>query len=145
MKNLLKLILIGILCMLFKKSPAQFKITSNDLFLAGTQFIGGGLDGVREQVLYHPNELFKQHQNLNRQYWDSRISWQNKEHVWTPISDANHVLRLGIQTTNLASIAISLTSKEGKNWKVILKKILISYLSNKSGFYTIYNLHFKNK
>lgn len=39
MKNLLKLILIGILCMLFKKSPAQFKITSNDLFLAGTQFI----------------------------------------------------------------------------------------------------------
>lgn len=144
MKNLLKLILIGILCMLFKKSPAQFKITSNDLFLAGTQFIGGGLDGLREQVLYHPNELFKQHPNLNRQYWDSRISWHNKEHVWTPISDANHVLRLGIQTSNLATIGIVIGEKQ-KNWKVIARKLILCYLFNKAGFHLVYDLHFKNK
>lgn len=145
MRNLIALILIGILCMCFNKSKAQWYIPDkNDIAMCSVQFIAGGTDGLREQVLYHPNELFKQHPNLNRQYWDNRISWHNKEHVWTPISDANHVLRLGIQTCNLATIGIAIKEKQ-KNWKVIMRKIVISYLSNKAGFYLIYTSHFKNK
>lgn len=142
MKNLIVLIL---LCMLFNKSQAQWYIPDrNDIAMCSVQFLAGSADGLREQVLYHPNELFKRHPNLNRQYWDSRISWHNKEHTWTPISDANHVLRLGIQTSNLATIGIVIGEKQ-KDWKVIARKIILCYLFNKAGFHLVYDLHFKNK
>ena len=125
-------------------------LQKNDWVIYTAQFIAGLADGVREEVLYHPNELFRTHPNLNRQYWDSRISWMNKNgrsKLFLPFSDANHTLRLIVQTSNLVSISFSFgeLSKYPKKerWKVIAKKMLLSYAANKAVFATSYYLYFK--
>lgn len=136
--------LIFMLCLTTFCSQAQwYKPTKNDIAIAAVQLLAGGADGLREEVLYHPNNLLRQHPNLNRQYWDSRISWHNKENHWVPFSDANHTLRTTIQSLDLLSIGIALGEKN-RNWKAALRKMIIGYLARKAGFTLIYNLHFKN-
>lgn len=130
-------------------ASAQFKVTKNDALIAAFQFISGAADGLREEVLYHPNNLFEQHPNLNRQWWDSRISWKNKETRWVPFSDANHTLRIVIQTTDIFTLTLPLFEKmiPAELWakiKMAFKKGLFAYAGRKAGFHAVYTLHFKN-
>ncbi len=124
-----------------------WKPTKNDLLLAGVQLLYGAADGTREEVLYHPNNLFRMHPELNRQWWDSRISWKNKEDTWVAISDANHTLRLFMQASDLATISLVLFEKKTARrqlWKVALRKAVLCYVARKAGFGAVYYLHFKN-
>lgn len=58
-------------------------------------------------------------------------------------------MRSTVQTFDLLSIGAALWEKKPERkrdlWKVAVRKIAIGYLARKAGFYTIYNLHFKNK
>lgn len=121
------------------------RIKKSDVILSGLQFIAGASDGIREQVLYHPNELFLQHPNLNRQWWDSRISWQNKySQPWylVSISDANHCFKAGTFYSDMISICLS--AGDLNVWTIV-KKLVITFISRKAGFHSTYHLYFKNK
>lgn len=123
-------------------------LQKKDWIVYTAQFLSGFSDGIREQVLYHPNQLFEQFPNLNRQWWDSRISWQNKYSI-SPLlvafSDANHGFKGASLILNCVSIAFSLDEipKKGKAL-FFIKKIVFSYLSNKAGFTASYYGVFKN-
>lgn len=140
----MKLFLIILLLPLF--SFSQWKPTKNDIWLSAAQLVAGAADGMREEVLYHPSNLFEQHPNLNRQWWDSRISWKNKETAWVAFSDANHTFKVINQSADLLSVGIVLFEPHRKNlWKTAIRKMAIGYLARKAGFHLIYSLHFKNK
>lgn len=137
-------------------STLEFKNRSKleiNWLVTGLQFIAGASDGIREQVLYHPNELFAQYPNLNRQWWDSRISWTNKNHM-SPLlvsfSDANHFFKSVYTYADIASIvlttdeAIHFKFKSWNSWKWLARKVIPPLLARKAGFYITYNKIFKN-
>ncbi len=94
-----------IIILLFPLSvSAQWKPTKNDIGIVAAQLVAGAADGLREEILYHPNNLFEQHPNLNRGWWDSRTSWQNKG--WAAFKDANHTFKVVNQSADLLSIEL---------------------------------------
>ncbi len=99
----------------------QWKPTKNDLIIGGVQIVAGTADGLREEILYHPNNLFRQHPNLNREYWDSRISWKNSG--WSAFKDANHTMRSVVQSMDILSIGVAIFEKD-RNWKAMIRKCL---------------------
>lgn len=136
--------------------PKWYHISKNDLSIAGLQVISGHADGWREQVLYHPNELFRQYPGLNRQWWDVRKSWQNKndkgflgQQVFVMFTDANHFLKGSKSLIDFTTIAISAGElaeyPKRDRWKVLAKKGLIAFAANRIGFATSYYLIHKNK
>ena len=125
-----------------------FVPTGNDAAIFGVQLIAGASDGMREQILYHPDAMLRQHPNWNPKWWDSRLSQHNKEHIWVAFSDANHTFRSIVQASDLICIGIPLFEKHKYKRKqlilVALRKIVTGYIARKAGFYLTYNLHFKN-
>ena len=124
----------------------------NDWIVYTGQYFSGAADGTREEVLYHPIQMFDLYPNLNRQWWDSRISYKNKYHespLLVPFSDANHFFGSAVRMTDCISVAFTFGDwncyRKKDRWKVIAKKILFSYLANKAGFITTYHLIFQNQ
>lgn len=122
-------------------SQAQL-LTKNDLLIGGAQLISGASDGVRDHVLHHPNELFRQFPNLNRDFWDIRQSWQNNR--WAAFKDANHTFKSITNTLDLGSVAMAIFEKK-KTIKRAALKALFAYLCRKAGFHLTYTALFKNK
>jgi len=124
----------------------------NDWIVYTSQYLSGVSSGAREEVLYHPEQMFDMYSDLNRQWWDSRISYKNK-YTESPLlvafSDANHFFKSAVLVTNCISVGFSFgdfcSYDKKQRWKVIVKKILLSYITNKLGFGTSYYLYFKNK
>jgi hypothetical protein len=123
-----------------------------DWIVYASQYLAGAADGTREQVLYHPNQMFCLYPRLNRQWWDCRISWRNKLHespLAVEFSDANHFFESASRGLSCVSVAFSLgdwnNCKKKQRWLMIGKKLLLSYLSNKLGFITTYHVIFQNK
>jgi hypothetical protein len=123
-----------------------------DWIVYTSQYLAGAADGTREQVLYHPNQIFCLYPHLNRQWWDSRISWRNKLHespLAVEFSDANHFFESASRGLSCVSVAFSLgdwnNCKKQQRWLMIGKKILFSYIANKLGFITSYHVIFQNK
>lgn len=151
----LPMLLIALACTMTcyaQKTWCSPLFEKNDWIVYSSQYLSGASDGIREQVLYHPIALFEQFPGLNRQWWDSRISWQNKDNesrLLVAFSDANHFFKGSSLMLNCTSIAFSFGDmsqyKKGEIWKEIAKKLVFSYLVNKAGFATSYYLTFKNK
>lgn len=137
-----KLIIILLLTLSFK-AKAQF-ITRNDIAVMGCEFIAGHANGWREEVLYHPNALFQHFPKLNRNFWDNRISWQNKKKL-AGFQDANHTMKFINTISHIAAISITVGGGEKPSWKKILKKIVLNYAAYQAGFASSYYLIHKNK
>ena len=130
------LVLIILILLSTKKVKAQNKVISkNDVAVMMLQFGAGYAQGWREEVLYHPNALFRNHPNLNRSFWDSR-QWKR----W----NANHLLKTTIASLHTAAIIIKLDGKK-RNWKYYALDAVKFYGSYKAGFFASYNLTHKNK
>ena len=136
-RSTLGLILILIVLILLSfKSNAQYKVFSrNDIAVMSLQAVAGYAQGWREEVLYHPNALFRNYPNLNRSFWDSR-EWKR----W----NANHLLKTIVAGSHTAAIVIKLDGKK-KNWKLYALDAAKYYGSYKLGFFAAYNLTHKNK
>jgi len=135
-----------IISLLFSTAKAQL-ITKNDLLVAGLQFIAGGADGVNQALTHHHWMQGKS------QFWDADISWQNKykdfpngdyrpaffgsKSFLVSFTDGYHLTRFVDRTATLATIAVS--TSELKNWKIVLKKLIISAVANRTAFYLTYN------
>jgi hypothetical protein len=124
----------------------------NDWIVYGSQILSGAATGVREEVLYHPAPLFEMYPHLNRQWWDIRVSYRNKYNespTLVAFSDANHFFKAAALVTNCVSVGFTFGeyNRYAKKdlWKVIVKKIVFSYIANKIGFAATYNLLYKNQ
>lgn len=138
----MKTITLLLLLLVATKPKAQ------DVSWSGS-YLSGVCTGVRDQVLFHPVALFNQYSRLNRQWWDSRISYMNKyseSPALVAFSDANHFFAGAALTLNCVAVAFSFGDmpKHGKAWWLI-KRSLINYVFNRAGFGTSYYLLFKNK
>jgi hypothetical protein len=134
-----------------QKKWYQPAFEKNDWVVYAAQYLTGVSSGVREEVIYHPTQLFQMYPNLNRQWWDIRISYKNKytePPLFVAFSDANHFFKSTGLVTNCVSIGFSFGDinayRKKDRWKVIAKKIILSYFANKLGFASSYNWYFRN-
>ncbi len=126
-----------------------FSLSKSEISVMACEFIAGHSNGWREEVLYHPNALFERFPNLNRKFWDSRISWQDKKLI-PGFQDANHMFKFINTSSHLAAITISIFDKRDKmtgkeKVKYIVKSLILNYASYQLGFFTSYNLIHKNR
>ncbi len=90
------------------------------------------------------------------QFWDGSISWQNKyksdlktprfpgsTNIFVFTTDGYHLTSALSNACNGATLVILLHGRHDKNWKTIVKKLLLSAVSNRAGFYLSYNMIFK--
>ena len=149
----LALILI-ILWLLPCETDAQsklYKITANDIVLMGAQSISGAADGVNQNLSHW-------RWGKGKKFWDVKTSWKNKyknfdggdksaafpgSKTWlVSLTDGFHLTRTIDRTATLFSIGIAagdLKQYPKKDRpKVILKKILLSAISNRLIFNIIY-------
>ena len=135
MKQTIFLLLLIVSLHSFGQPKNPWKLTGNDAAIMSLQFTAGYAQGWREEVLYHPNALFRNHPKLNRSFWDNR-QWKR----W----NANHLLKSIVATSHTAAIVIKIGG-EKKNWKQYAVDALKYYGSYKIGFFVSYNLTHKNK
>jgi hypothetical protein len=148
--------LIFVISIMSLIAPAQKKwyqpmFEKNDWVVYSAQYLSGVASGVREEVIYYPTQLFKMYPRLNRQWWDIRVSYKNKYNespMLVAFSDANHFFKSAVLVTNCVSVGFSFgdynSYSKKQRWKVILKKMVLSYITNKLGFATSYYLYYKN-
>lgn len=139
MKQILKallLILLAVIIIELTESKAQDTLlfSKNDIPVMSLMFGAGYLVGWREEVLYHPNALFKHFPNLNKNYWDNR---RYKRH------NANHHLKTAYTSMFIAAAVIKIGDK--KKWYYYLIDGVKYVIAYKAGFYASYNLTHKNK
>lgn len=130
-----------------------YTITNNDLLIIGTGIVAGTADGLHE--LINTEQFMK-----GDQFWDKTISWKNKykdfdggdksarfigsKTVFVFLTDGYHLTRTIDRTFMYASVGIAAGElnqyPKDKRIFVILKKIALSYISNRIAF----NLTFQN-
>jgi hypothetical protein len=137
------------------------------LFTGSSMFISGALDGTIESLSYHYNNGFKLRcKNVNNQFWDPAISWQNKykngncnmgekfygsTSVFAFTTDAYHLLRTCKRTVGGLTLAYYVnescsyrkTVTKKQMWKRTLKDFAILTAIRCVGFTATYSLLFK--
>lgn len=126
--------------------------TGNDYAIGFLQLISGFAMGLHESIQAG-------HWGKGHQFWDNQISWKNKykdydngdtrakfigsKSVLVGFTDGYHLTNLISNTANIATLSFAIGSKEGRNWKVIAKKVLIGAVANRAAFHLSYNKIFK--
>ena len=120
-----------------------YSFSKSDIATLSLEAGAGYAQGWREEVLYHPNALFKHFPNLNRNFWDSRISWQGGG-----IKDANHLLKAGVTSMHIAAVVVRISDiQKFKGWRRVLKITgdgIKHYAAYQLGFFLAYNVTHKN-
>lgn len=97
---------------------------------------------MRDEVIYHPNALFRRFPNLNRNFWDIRV--QGSKGFLNTQWDADHVLKLAVNASHVAAVVIKFGEKPtGKRWKRVKKyawEAIKYYGCYKVGFFVSYNI-----
>lgn len=110
----------------------------------GIEVAAGYAQGWREQVLYHPNELFRRFPKLSRTFWDNRVTWKQPGKF-----DANHVLKGYIVSSQIVALVIKTGDIKDYPKKKRLLKILVDvgkyYIAYQAGFFLSYNITHGNK
>jgi hypothetical protein len=134
-------------------STAQkwYTITKNDVAIIALGAVSGAADGVNQNLAHW-------RWGTGKAFWDVQTSWKNKYKDWdggntdaafwgsktvfVAFTDGYHLTRMIDRSAMLLSVGISageLSKYEKKDkWKVVLKKIVLSSLSNRIAFNLIY-------
>jgi hypothetical protein len=134
-------------------SAAQkwYTITKNDVAIIALGAVSGAADGVNQNLAHW-------RWGTGKPFWDVQTSWKNKYKDWdggntdaafwgsktvfVAFTDGYHLTRMIDRSAMLLSVGISageLSKYEKKDkWKVVLKKIVLSSLSNRIAFNLIY-------
>lgn len=115
--------------------------TKKDIAPMALTFAAGYSTGWREEVIYHPNQLFRQYPNLNRKFWDIRV--QDKPGFLNTEWDADHVLKG--TTVLLFTAAVTFKLGEKKKWYLYILDGVKYFAAYHIGFYVSYNLQMNNK
>ncbi len=152
MNKILFRIILAILCtVLYCTADAQKGswLKKSDIVPLILTAAAGYTTGVRDHVIYHPNQLFKQHPGLNRNFWDVRV--QNPPGFLNTEWDADHVFKTATGVFFIAAITLKGCNepKVKQPWyKVVIGYFidgLIYYATYKVGFTLGYNVTFGNK
>lgn len=119
--------------------------TGNDYAIGILQLISGFSNGLHESIQAG-------HWGKGHQFWDNELSWQNKykadgktarfpgSTTWAvSVTDGYHLTNFISNTANIATLSFAIGQREGYNWKVIVKKVLIAAAANRAAFYISYN------
>lgn len=138
MKNKI-IVLLMIMPAMCLSQPKLF--SKKDIAPMTLSFTSGHLNGWREEVLYHPNQLFEQFPGLNRRFWDIRV--QDDPGFLNTEWDADHVLEMGSKAMMVAAVTFKLGQKQKWYWYLW---DAVKYMSAyKLGEFSSYNLIHKNK
>ena len=144
-RSTLILVIIGLLMMAFPaKCQKWYKLSTASTALS---MAAGYSQGWRDEVQYHPNQLFNQFPNLNRNVWDIRV--QNKPGFLNTEWDADHVLRATTTALHVAAFAVKVGDyrklHKKHRWKKLLFDAGTQYLAYKAGHFLAWNITHKNK
>lgn len=151
---LIIMIIIGIICVCIDNCHAQKKwnkpfFGKNDALIYSMQIIAGSADGLNQVLVHHPHTFERIWSNANMNWWLPEKSQWNKEHFITIFSDGMHTTRTIEHTMNYTSIGISFLDIKDYSKKqlvlVMIKKAILSFVSNRIGFKIWYNGIFNDK
>lgn len=159
-KGLLFILLISLSFTL----SAQRKL--RDYLITGSSmFVSGMLDGTIESISYHYDNGFKKRfHNINNQFWDPSVSWQNKykngnslmgpkfagsTNMFVCTTDGYHMLRAAKRAVDGLTLAYyvnkectNMRKSNNKKWKNIITDFLVLSAIRSVGFNLTYNLMF---
>lgn len=115
--------------------------SKRDLLPLSLTFAAGHMAGHREEILYHPKQLFNRYPNLNRNFWDIRTL--NEPGFLNTEWDGDHVFELGSKSMMIAAVVFKVGEK--KKWYWYLWDGFMYGLTFKAGEFSSYNLIHKNK
>jgi hypothetical protein len=144
-------IILAIILSLPSTAQKWYTITKNDVAIIALGAVSGAADGVNQNLAHW-------RWGTGKPFWDVQTSWKNKYKDWdggntdaafwgsktvfVAFTDGYHLTRMIDRTAMLLSVGISageLSKYEKKDkWKVVLKKIVLSSLSNRIAFNLIY-------
>ena len=149
----MKAIIIILAVVLSNQCTAQkwYSITKNDAAIFALGAVSGAADGVNQNLAHW-------RWGKGKAFWDVKTSWKNKykdfdngntdaaffgsKTIFVAFTDGYHLTRMIDRSAMLLSVGISageLSKYEKKDkWKVVLKKIVLSSLSNRIAFNLIY-------
>ena len=140
-----------IILLLFNQATAQI-FTKNDLAICSLSFVAGAANGVEEAIKFHYNRGFAfVHPDASRQYWDPRVSFQNKNHsaferLLPTFSDGYHLMRGISRIALIGSIAISVNDfKKKRPLLIFAKKFILSMIANRAGQYLTYDIIYRER
>ncbi|MEO5991288.1 MAG: hypothetical protein ABIP68_06595 [Ferruginibacter sp.] len=124
-----------------------YSFSKNDVAIMGLEMGAGYAQGWKDEVTYHPNQLFKNHPGLNRNFWDIRT--QGKKGFLNTEWDADHVLKFSVNGLHVTAISIKIGNlkqyPKKQRWKKIVFDLIKYYASYKVGFFLSYNVTHENK
>lgn len=137
--------------MVSSQEKKWYKITKNDILGMSFQALSGTADGFNQAITHHKY-------GAGNQFWDQSVSWQNKYKDWpndksakffgsktflVALTDGFHLTRFVDRSASIVSVGISFAEikqyRKQDIWKVVSKKILLSYLTNRTAFVLVYN------
>lgn len=138
-----------LLCISLSASAQKkwYNISKNDIAIMSIEVAAGYAQGWRDEVQYHPNQLFKQMPNLNRRFWD--IRHQDPPTFLNMEWDADHALKFAVNGLHVTAVVLKVGDikqyRKKDRWKKIIFDAAKYYLSYKAGFFLSYNITHKNK
>lgn len=155
-----------IFALLVQTSQAQIKLKQY-ILTGSAMFLSGMLDGTIESINYHYDNGFKpQAADANDQFWNPELSWKNKYKNGDPsqgpkffgstsafvfTTDAYHALRTSRNVLNTFTLVYYMNGRGSekkpfkKKWKKIAMDALVLTAIRSIGFYTTYNMLFKQQ
>jgi hypothetical protein len=133
------------------KAQKWYSITENDIAIMSLGLVSGSADGLNQLIVHRKF-------GEGKQFWDFKVSWKNKYADWdggnkeprflgsktifVGVTDGFHLTRMIDRAGMLVSVGIGageLNKYPKKDrWKVVLKKMAISGISNRIAFNLIY-------
>lgn len=127
-----------------------YKITDNDVIIMSLQVVSGVADGFNQAIIHY-------NYGKGNPFWDNKISWTNKwkdgkpengekffgsSTVFVMFTDGFHLTRFFDRASSMICIGISFSEFKDYSkkdiWKVIAKKVILSYVVNRSAFTITY-------
>jgi hypothetical protein len=97
--------------------------------------------GIKDEISYHPNQLFQQYPNLSRKFWDVRH--QNPPTFLNTEWDGEHIFKGA--TVLLFVGAVTFKIGERKKWYWYIVDGVKYFIAYHVGFAISYNIQMKNK
>lgn len=151
-------LLLVALCLLLLKAPAKgqetqkwYSITKNDAAIIALGAVAGTADGYNQLIVHRGY-------GAGKPFWDFETSWKRKykdwdggdkssayfgsKNIFVAFTDGFHLTRMIDRNAMLLSVGISAVEikhyKKKDRWKVVVKKMILSGVSNRLLFNLIY-------
>ena len=125
----------------------QKRKMNKDVFIYACQFLSGSADGVNQALVHH-------YLGFGNRFWDFQTSWKNKYKDYdkgdlrpafpgattlaVSLTDGYHLTRMMDRAFSLGSIGFALGERQ--TFKSVAKKLIISSLVNRAGFFLFFDV-----